>query len=208
MASDNYPELMRKCFMINTPWIFNTVWFFIKNLLAARTLAKISVLGTSFEKELSVDLPLHLLPTILGGPHVGYLAYVAFPFDLNFFFPERAKVIDGKTPHPLSVSPLSGVAGEGVDDVVTSSAVIPSEGEEETSRRKDEVEEQSYPMRGVPTLDGNNSDAALLPPSTAADSYLHVNLADEDNYTHVNDDDSYSEQEIDISLISLQTSGF
>jgi hypothetical protein len=58
LASDNYPgrlmtfkpsvclnqfsdlhfslELMRKAFMVNTPWIFNTVWFFIKGLLAAR----------------------------------------------------------------------------------------------------------------------------------------------------------------------------
>lgn len=27
---------MRKCFMINTPFIFNAVWFVIKGLLAAR----------------------------------------------------------------------------------------------------------------------------------------------------------------------------
>jgi len=30
LASDNYPEMMRKTFMINVPWVFNTVWFFIK----------------------------------------------------------------------------------------------------------------------------------------------------------------------------------
>jgi hypothetical protein len=29
-------ELMRKCYMINTPFIFNAVWFVIKGLLAAR----------------------------------------------------------------------------------------------------------------------------------------------------------------------------
>ena len=27
LASPNYPELMRKCFMINVPWVFNALWF-------------------------------------------------------------------------------------------------------------------------------------------------------------------------------------
>ena len=36
LSSDNYPELMRKCFMVNTPWVFSALWYFIKGLLAAR----------------------------------------------------------------------------------------------------------------------------------------------------------------------------
>ena len=36
VASDNYPELMHKCHMINTPWLFNTVWWIIKGWLAPR----------------------------------------------------------------------------------------------------------------------------------------------------------------------------
>jgi hypothetical protein len=36
VASDNYPELMHKCHMINTPWLFNTVWWVIKGWLAPR----------------------------------------------------------------------------------------------------------------------------------------------------------------------------
>jgi hypothetical protein len=36
LSTENYPELMRKCFMINTPWVFNALWYFIKGLLAAR----------------------------------------------------------------------------------------------------------------------------------------------------------------------------
>lgn len=36
LASHNYPELMRKCFMINTPFLFHTVWYVIRGLLAAR----------------------------------------------------------------------------------------------------------------------------------------------------------------------------
>ena len=30
LAGPNYPELMRKCFMINAPWVFNALWYFIK----------------------------------------------------------------------------------------------------------------------------------------------------------------------------------
>jgi hypothetical protein len=29
-------ELMRKCFMINSPFVFNAVWYVIKGILAAR----------------------------------------------------------------------------------------------------------------------------------------------------------------------------
>jgi hypothetical protein len=36
VASDNYPELMHKCHMLNTPWLFNTVWWVIKGWLAPR----------------------------------------------------------------------------------------------------------------------------------------------------------------------------
>jgi hypothetical protein len=30
IAVDNYPELLHKCHMINVPWIFNSIWFFVK----------------------------------------------------------------------------------------------------------------------------------------------------------------------------------
>lgn len=36
LASDNYPEMMRKCYMVNVPWVFNTLWYFMKNMLADR----------------------------------------------------------------------------------------------------------------------------------------------------------------------------
>ena len=49
--------------MVNTPWIFNTVWFFIKGLLAARTIAKVSVMGTSFIEEIGKEIPLDNLPS-------------------------------------------------------------------------------------------------------------------------------------------------
>ena len=29
----NYPEFLEKCIMINTPWVFNTFWYFVKGFL-------------------------------------------------------------------------------------------------------------------------------------------------------------------------------
>ena len=49
LASDNYPELLRKCIMINTPWLFSTVWTLIKGWLAEKTVEKIVIVGTDFK---------------------------------------------------------------------------------------------------------------------------------------------------------------
>jgi len=67
IATDNYPELMRKCHMINAPWIFNTIWWIIKGWLAARTIAKINVLGSTFLQELQEDITLENIPAAIGG---------------------------------------------------------------------------------------------------------------------------------------------
>ena len=56
IASPNYPELMRKCFMINSPWVFNALWFFIKGLLPARTVAKVDLMGSGFKKEIEEEI--------------------------------------------------------------------------------------------------------------------------------------------------------
>ena len=41
VASDNYPEMMARSFMVNAPWVFNTLWFVLKGLLAERTVDKV-----------------------------------------------------------------------------------------------------------------------------------------------------------------------
>jgi hypothetical protein len=87
IASDNYPELMRKAFMINTPWIFNTVWFFIKGLLAAKTVAKISMMGATFMDEIEKEIRRENIPALVGGPYIGYQQYVAYPFNRSYLCP-------------------------------------------------------------------------------------------------------------------------
>eukprot|EP01036_Dinobryon_divergens_P052204 gene52204-69842_t len=71
VATDNYPELMRKCYMINTPWLFHTVW----------TLSKISVLGTDYMSEVAKEIPVNSLPSVLGGEFNGNTA--PFLFDTS-----------------------------------------------------------------------------------------------------------------------------
>eukprot|EP01042_Synura_sphagnicola_P005656 gene5656-7218_t len=67
MASDNYPELMAKCYLVNCPWYFSTVYAFAKMFLAAKTVAKISVLGSDFLKYITTDVELSSVPDFLGG---------------------------------------------------------------------------------------------------------------------------------------------
>merc|ERR1711871_836468 len=65
VSTDNYPELMKKCYMINTPWLFNTLWFFIKNLLAQRSIDKVEVLGTNWLDAVSELVPKESIPNII-----------------------------------------------------------------------------------------------------------------------------------------------
>ena len=53
--------------MINVPWLFNTVWWVIKGWLAAKTVEKITVLGSGYLDELSLDFLIDDLPVEIGG---------------------------------------------------------------------------------------------------------------------------------------------
>ena len=79
IASDNYPELMRRCFIINSPFIFYTAWIFIQGLLAAKTVGKIMVLGADYLEHLLKEVHIDSLPRFLGGrDHIG-----SIPFDFD-----------------------------------------------------------------------------------------------------------------------------
>lgn len=85
VASDNYPELMRKCYMINSPWIFNSVWYIIRAFLAPKTAAKVSVMGSGYMAEITKEIEERNVPVCIGGQYPGYA--VAFPFDRGFLNP-------------------------------------------------------------------------------------------------------------------------
>lgn len=81
IATPNYPELMRKCHLVNAPWLFNTVWWVIKGWLATKTIEKIGVLGSSFLEYLKADIAVENIPAAVGGEHER--PTVAFPFDVS-----------------------------------------------------------------------------------------------------------------------------
>jgi hypothetical protein len=71
VSSDNYPELLKKCYLINVPWVFNAFWYFIKGMLHESTLKKIVICGKDFRQLLDNDLAPEFVPTLIGGPYNG-----------------------------------------------------------------------------------------------------------------------------------------
>jgi hypothetical protein len=69
LGSPNYPEVLGKSHMINTPWVFNTLWVFVKQLLDANTIDKINILGSDYMTELSKEVPLTSIPKEFGGTY-------------------------------------------------------------------------------------------------------------------------------------------
>jgi len=67
VSSDNYPELLKKAFVVNTPWIFNTIFSFFKLFLPAATIAKVNVCGANFLEQLNEELGAERVPDFIGG---------------------------------------------------------------------------------------------------------------------------------------------
>jgi len=63
----NYPEHLRKMYVINTPWIFSMLWAIIKPWIDTNTLAKIKILGSNYQEALDIIKP-EDIPDYLGGP--------------------------------------------------------------------------------------------------------------------------------------------
>lgn len=62
-----YPETMGKFYIINSPYIFTTVWSVIKGWLDPVTVEKIKILGHKYQDELLQQIPAENLPRSLGG---------------------------------------------------------------------------------------------------------------------------------------------
>eukprot|EP00602_Paraphysomonas_sp_CaronLab_P008996 CAMPEP_0185023696 /NCGR_PEP_ID=MMETSP1103-20130426/6342_1 /TAXON_ID=36769 /ORGANISM="Paraphysomonas bandaiensis, Strain Caron Lab Isolate" /LENGTH=339 /DNA_ID=CAMNT_0027556411 /DNA_START=34 /DNA_END=1053 /DNA_ORIENTATION=+ len=118
VAADNFPEMLYKTHIVNAPWIFNTLWYFIKGMLDVRTAAKVSFMGSNYLSTLEQEVPLESIPTSLGGRYEGYNE--AFEFDTS----EGGLLAYPHVEYPFS-SPTTSVLEEGrtattlseVDDV-------------------------------------------------------------------------------------------
>jgi hypothetical protein len=67
LDESHYPESMQKMFIINTPWIFNTVWKLLKPIISERTVAKIEILGSDYIDKLRELVDDDQIPVELGG---------------------------------------------------------------------------------------------------------------------------------------------
>ena len=67
IGQDRYPESMGKFYIINAPYLFSTVWAFIKPWLDEVTVSKIDILGKDYRGKLLEQIPAENLPKDLGG---------------------------------------------------------------------------------------------------------------------------------------------
>ena len=67
ISQNYYPERLGKMYLINAPWGFAGVFSVVKRFLDPVTVAKIHVLGGSYQKELLAQIPKESLPTQFGG---------------------------------------------------------------------------------------------------------------------------------------------
>ena len=69
IASDNYPECMHKTWIINAPFIFQTAWAMVKNMLDPQTVAKFSIMGgeRDYMPKLLQLMDKKDIPTFCGG---------------------------------------------------------------------------------------------------------------------------------------------
>jgi len=67
IAQNYYPETLGRMFIINAPLLFQGVWGMVKGMLDEATVAKISILGSSYQKELLEAIDAENLPSDYGG---------------------------------------------------------------------------------------------------------------------------------------------
>lgn len=67
IMQDHYPECMGKFYIINAPFMFSTIWSFVKPWLDAVTVAKIDIIGSAYKDKLLAQIDADNLPKELGG---------------------------------------------------------------------------------------------------------------------------------------------
>jgi len=67
ICQDYYPETLGMMYIVNVSWIIKAGWWVIKAFLDAKTVSKIHIKGSGFEKELLEHVPAENLPSFLGG---------------------------------------------------------------------------------------------------------------------------------------------
>eukprot|EP01041_Mallomonas_annulata_P010163 gene10163-21183_t len=122
-ASDNYPEVMAKCYLVNTPWIFGPIYAFAKLFLAAKTVSKIVLFGHDFIPKVANELPPSSIPDFLGGTMTVYNQRT--PYDVSEGGPlwcedmrKTSTPAAVTTPTPAPTTPATSASQATVSDTV------------------------------------------------------------------------------------------
>eukprot|EP01130_Rhizamoeba_saxonica_P011691 TRINITY_DN486_c0_g2_i1.p1 TRINITY_DN486_c0_g2~~TRINITY_DN486_c0_g2_i1.p1 ORF type:complete len:397 (-),score=102.35 TRINITY_DN486_c0_g2_i1:506-1651(-) len=67
MDADNYPELIRKLYIVNCPHVFQIIWKIISPWFDKKSLEKMSIITSGYEDELLSFIDADKLPDFLGG---------------------------------------------------------------------------------------------------------------------------------------------
>ncbi|CAI2370476.1 unnamed protein product [Moneuplotes crassus] len=67
IGQDYYPEIMGKMFIINTPFVFKAAWAIFSPFIDAKTKKKITMMGSSYKKELFKHVDPENVPAEIGG---------------------------------------------------------------------------------------------------------------------------------------------
>ena len=62
LTAEYYPEILGKCFIINAPFIFTTVFAIVKGWLDEKTRNKIKVYGSNYQNDLFTFCPPSSIP--------------------------------------------------------------------------------------------------------------------------------------------------
>lgn len=67
IGQDNYPEIMAKMYIVNSPFVFKAAWQVISPFIDKKTLDKIHIKGSTFTKDLFLYVDPSNVPAELGG---------------------------------------------------------------------------------------------------------------------------------------------
>ncbi|CAD5125019.1 DgyrCDS13257 [Dimorphilus gyrociliatus] len=67
LSQDNYPEIVKKTFIINAPTFFTVLWGIFRKFITDEMAQKISVLGKNYREQLLQYIDVNELPKFLGG---------------------------------------------------------------------------------------------------------------------------------------------
>jgi len=74
VAQSQYPERLRKVYMINAPYGFGTAWKLIKVLLDGKTASKVSFISGDLVEKMEEHVDAETLSITYGGKHEEYVA--------------------------------------------------------------------------------------------------------------------------------------